>query len=71
MVGKAFSLTIDGKTYNVQVLQPGVISIDGQVIPVEVNGKQVDVNGASMVASLSEGFAVVGGKLYEIEWQVK
>lgn len=71
MVSKSFSLTIEGKTYQVAVLQPGVISIDGKVIPVEANGKRVNVNGTSVVASLSEDFAVVGGKLYDITWQVK
>ena len=40
----SFALTIDDKTYQVQVLRPGTISIDGNVYTVEKteNGVQVD-----------------------------
>ena len=68
---KSFELTIDGKTFQVEALRPGVISIDGNVVNVQVGEKGVTVNEESLAASLSEGFAVVGGKLYEVEWQVK
>jgi hypothetical protein len=69
MVNKTLALTIDGKTYQVQVLRPGVISVDGNVFNVETNEDGVRVNDESFVASLSEGFAIVGGKLYETEWE--
>ena len=69
MVDKALALTIDGKTYQVQVLRPGVISVDGNVFNVEMDEKGVRVNDEPFVASLSEGFAIVGGKLYETEWE--
>jgi hypothetical protein len=69
MVKKALALTIDGKTYQVQVLRPGVISVDGNVFNVEKDENGVRVNDESFVASLSEGFAIVGGKLYETEWE--
>ena len=32
----SFALTIDGKTYQVEVLRPGMISIDGNVFTVEM-----------------------------------
>jgi hypothetical protein len=70
MVKKSFSLNVDGRTYQVQVLRPGVLSIDGQVINVQVTDNGVSVEGVPLAASLSDGFAVVGGKLYETEWQV-
>ena len=69
MVKKSFALTVDGKTYQVEVLRPGVISVDGNVFNVEPDEKGVRVNDESFVASLSEGFAIVGGKLYETEWE--
>jgi len=65
----SFALTIDDKTYQVQVLRPGTISIDGNVYSVEKTEKGVKVGDESFVGSLSEGFAIVGGKLYEIEWE--
>ena len=71
MVKKSFSLTIDGRTYQVEVLRPGVISVDGQVHNVEVSDEGVSVDDELIVASLSEDFAVVGGKLYETEWKVE
>jgi hypothetical protein len=71
MVKKSFALTIDGKTYQVEVLRPGVISVDGNVFNVEIEDNGVRVDDASFVASLSDDFAIVGGKLYETEWQVK
>jgi hypothetical protein len=69
MVKKSFTLTVDGKTYQVQVLRPGVIAVDGNVFNVETDENGVRVNDESFVASLSEGFAIVGGKLYETEWE--
>jgi hypothetical protein len=71
MVKRAFKLTIDGKTYQVSVLHPGAISIDGNVFTVEMEKKGVRINGEPLTASLSEGFAIVGGKLYETEWEVE
>jgi hypothetical protein len=71
VVSKSLALTIDGKTYEVEVLRPGVIAVDGNVYNVEKTPKGVTVDGEAMVGSMSEGFAVVGGKLYETEWQVK
>ena len=71
MVNKSLTLTIDDRTYQVEVLRPGVLSIDGQVVNVEITEKGVVVEGEPLVASLSEGFAIVGGKLYETAWQAK
>ena len=71
MVKKSFALTVDGKTYQIEVLGPGRISVDGNVHNIELEGKNVRVDDESMTASLSEGFAIVGGKLYEIEWRAK
>jgi hypothetical protein len=68
---KSFALTIDGQTYQVEILRPGVISVDGNVFRVERIAKGVTVDGTPMVGSMSEGFAVVGGKLYETEWQLR
>ena len=65
----SFALTIDDKTYQVQVLRPGTISIDGSVYTVEKTDNGVKVNDESFVGSLSEGFAIIGGKLYETEWE--
>ena len=70
MVKKSFALVVDGKTYQVKVLRAGVISVDGQVYDVAVNDDGVQVNGDVLAASLSEGFAIVSGKLYETEWSV-
>jgi hypothetical protein len=69
MVKKSFALNVDGKTYQVEVLRAGTISIDGNVYNVEIDGGSVRVNDETYAASLSEGFAIVGGKLYETEWQ--
>jgi hypothetical protein len=71
MVKKAFELTIDGKTYQVQVLRPGTISVDGNVYSVEVSEDGVRINDEKVVASLSEEFAIVGGKLYETAWSTE
>lgn len=71
MVKKSFALTVDGKAYQVEALRPGVISIDGNVFNVTVDEQGVTVNDDSLTASLSEGFAIVGGKLYQTDWQVK
>ena len=69
MVKKSLSLNIDGRTYQVEMLRPGVLSVDGQVVNVEITDNGVSVEGEPLVASLSEGFAIVGGKLYETEWE--
>ena len=66
---RSFALTIDDKTYQVQVLRPGTISIDGQVYSVEKTENGVKVGDETFVGSLSEGFAIIGGKLYETEWE--
>jgi hypothetical protein len=71
MVKKSVSLNIDGRTYQVEVLRPGVLSIDGQVVNVEITDNGVSVEGEPLVASLSDGFAIVGGKLYEAEWKAE
>jgi hypothetical protein len=71
MVNKSLTVTIDGRTYQVEVLRPGVLSIDGQVVNVEITDQGVAVEGEMLTASLSEGFAIVGGKLYETEWEAK
>jgi hypothetical protein len=65
----SFALTIDDKTYQVQILRPGTISIDGHVYSVEKTENGVKVGDETFVGSLSEGFAIIGGKLYETEWQ--
>ena len=65
----SFALTIDDKTYQVQVLRPGTISIDGNVYTVEKTKNGVKVGDETFVGSLSDGFAIVGGKLYETEWE--
>ena len=70
MVKKSFALTVDGRTYQVEVLRPGMISVDGNVFEVKVDETGVRINKDELVASLSEGFAIVGGKLYETEWTV-
>jgi hypothetical protein len=64
----SFALTIDGRTYQVQVLRPGTISIDGNVYTVQKTENGVKVGDETFVGSLSEGFAIIGGKLYETEW---
>lgn len=70
MVSKSFTLAIDGRTYQVQVVRSGVISIDGEIYNVEGDEKGVRINGELLTASLSGDFAVVGGKLYETEWRI-
>ena len=65
----SLALTIDGKTYQVQVLRPGTLSIDGNVYTVEKTENGVKVGDETFVGSLSEGFAIIGGKLYETEWK--
>ncbi len=67
----SFALTIDGKTYQVEVLRPGMISVDGNVYNVQIEEAEVRVNEESFDASLSEDFAVVGGKLYDTQWSVE
>jgi hypothetical protein len=69
MVSKSLSLTIDGKTYQVEVIKPGVIAVDGNVFNVEVDGKRVRVDDQELTASLSDDVAVVSGNLYETEWK--
>lgn len=69
MVSKSLSLTIDGKTYQVEVIRPGVIAVDGNVFNVEVNGKRVRVDDQQLTASLSDDVAVVNGNLYETAWK--
>jgi hypothetical protein len=64
----SFALTIDDKTYQVQVLRPGTISVNGNVFTVEKTENGVKVDGDAFVGSLSEGFAIIGGKLYETDW---
>jgi len=71
VVKKSFALTVDGKTYQIEILRPGTISVDGNVYNVEVDEQGVRVNGEAWVASLSDDFAIVGGKLYETEWVVE
>ena len=71
MVDKSLSLIIDGKAYQVEVLRPGVISVDGNIFNVEVEENSVRVNDELLTASLSDDFAVVGGKLYETECKVE
>jgi hypothetical protein len=68
---KSFVVTIDGMTYRAEIVRPGVISVDGNVFQVEKTDRGVTVDGTPMVGSLSEGFAVVGGKLYETEWELR
>jgi hypothetical protein len=68
---RAFELTIDGKTYQVQILRPGVISIDGNVFSVEMTPNGVKVDDESFVASMCNDVGIVGGKLYETEWTVQ
>ena len=65
----SFTLTIDDKTYQVQILCPGMISIDGNVYNVEKTANGIQVGDDTFVGSLSDGFAIVGGKLYETEWE--
>ena len=68
---KAFELAIDGKTYQVQILRPGVISVDGNVFNVEITPNGVKVDDESFVASIGTDFGIVGGKLYETEWKLQ
>jgi hypothetical protein len=65
----SFALTIDDKTYQVQVLCPGMISVDGNVYTVAKTENGVQVDDDTFVGSLSDGFAIIGGKLYETEWE--
>ena len=48
-----------------------MLSIDGNVFNVTAGEQGVTVNDEPLAASLSEGFAIVGGKLYQTDWQVK
>jgi hypothetical protein len=80
---RSFELTIDGKTYQVQILRPAdseghpdtrrpaVIAVDGNVFNVEKSENGVKVGDESFATSLSADLAIVGGKLYEIEWEVE
>jgi hypothetical protein len=68
---RAFELTIDGKSYQVQILRPGVISVDGSVFNIEMLENGVKVDGESFVASMCTDFGIVGGKLYEAEWKIQ
>ncbi len=67
---KSFSLNIDGKDYQVDVPSPGMISIDGNVFAIEITANGVKVGDDTFSASLSDGFAIVAGKLYETEWKI-
>jgi hypothetical protein len=66
-----FQLTIDGRTYDVQIVRPGVISVDGHLFNVERLANGVKVDEEPFVASICTDFAIVGGKLYETEWKVE
>ena len=70
MVKRSFSLTVNGKTYRVEVVKSGVIAVDGNVFNVELSPKGVRVNGNLVASSLSADVAVVAGKLYQTQWQV-
>ncbi len=69
MVNKTLQLTIDGKTYRVDVPGPGMISVDGNVFQIEMTPNGVKVNDKPVVCSLSPDFAVVAGKLYSTGWK--
>ena len=69
MVNKSFTLNIDGKAYQVNIPHPGTISIDGNLFTIDITDNGVQVGDECLAGSLSEDFAIVGGKLYEIEWQ--
>lgn len=71
MVNKSFTLTVDGKTYQVNVPGPGMIAVDGNVFQIEMTPTGVKVNDKALVCSLSQDFAVVAGKLYETTWETK
>jgi hypothetical protein len=71
MVKKSFALTVEGKTYQVDVVRPGVIAVDGHVFNVEMTANGVAVDGNKLVASLSKDFSIVGGVLYDTEWKVE
>ena len=71
MVTKSFTLNIDGRTYQVEAVRPGVLAIDGHIVNVQVTEQGVSIDGEPLVASMSDGFAIVGGKLYEAEWETK
>ena len=45
MVKKSFSLNVDGRIYQIRVLRPGVLSIDGQIVNVEMTDNGVSVEG--------------------------
>lgn len=66
---KSFTLDVDGKTYQVEVIRPGVLAIDGNVVQVEITEQGAQIDDEAIAATLSEGFAIVSGKLYEIDWQ--
>jgi hypothetical protein len=66
---RRFQLTIDERTYDVQIVRPGVISVDGNLFNVERLANGVKVDEESFVASMCTDFAIVGGKLYETEWK--
>jgi hypothetical protein len=74
---RSFELTIDGKTYQVQILRhpdserPAVIAVDGNVFNVKKSANGVKINDESFVASLAADLSIVGGKLYETEWKVE
>ena len=68
---RAFELTIDGKSYQVQILRPGVISVDGNVFNIEMLDNGVKVDDGSFVASMYGDIGIVGGKLYETEWKIQ
>jgi hypothetical protein len=70
-VPTSFELIIDGKKYQVQVLRPGVIAVDGNLFNVEMTPNGVKVDGESFVASMCTDFGIVSGKLYETECKIQ
>ncbi len=71
MVNKSFALTVDGKTYQVNVPGPGMIAVDGNVFQIEMTANGVKVDDKAMVCSLSQDFAIVAGKLYAAGWKTE
>lgn len=68
---KSFKLTVDGKAYQVDIPGPGMISVDGNVFKIAIDPKGIQVNDKLLVSSLSQDFAIVGGKLYEVSWKIE
>ena len=66
-----FELTIDGKRYQVQIVRPGMIAVDGNVFNVEMTSDGVKVDNELFVASVGTDLSTVGGRLYKTEWKVQ